>query len=515
MKNKAIPAGLEAVILDMDGVITQTAITHKEAWEKMFNDFLRKHSKSYSPFTDKDYGEYVDGKPRYKGVQSFLESRNISIPYGDPNDKPGKESICGLGNRKNELLLEILKDKGVKVYKHAIDKITYWRDQGLKTAVDTSSKNCKYVLEAAGISDLFDVRIDGIVSQERGLKGKPEPDIFLEATKELGISPLNSIVFEDAISGVQAGAKGNFAFVVGVSRTGNERDLYHNGADIVIRDFSEIKIFNNPETEPYFTPKVPFLFNELDEFRKMIQNKEPVLFFDYDGTLTPIVKRPEDALISDEMKHALQQVASRFTVAVVSGRDMDDVKSKIGLESIVYAGSHGFRISGPNGLYKEHEKSEEILPQLDCIERLLESGFSKGFEGVRVDRKRYAVAVHYRNAKEEDLPALNRLVEELLQDIPGFKKGEGKKIIEIKPDVDWHKGKAINWILERLNMTNTDKYFPVYIGDDITDEDAFKALMDKGLGILVGFHGQATAAKYALKNVYQVRLLLEMIAGRV
>ena len=251
------------------------------------------------------------------------------------------------------------------------------------------------------------------------------------------------------------------------------------------------------------------------EIQQIIQNRTPVLFLDYDGTLTPIVKRPEDALISDEMKSALKKCARKMKVAAVSGRDMDDLKSKIQVENLIYAGSHGFRISGPDGLYNEHEKSDEILPRLDEIESECHSEFSKIDEGVQIDRKRYAVAVHYRNADEQNIPAIKQKVDEILMENPDFKKGEGKKILEIKPDVDWHKGKAVLWIMKKLGVDDTSKFVPIYIGDDVTDEDAFQSIRDFGAGILVGSHGQETAAKYKLEDVPNVRSFLQKLAEMV
>ena len=168
---------IQAVVLDLDGVITKTAKVHRKAWKQMFDKFLGKHSDKQDLFTNNDYTNYVDGKPRYEGVKSFLQSRNIDLPFGKPEDKPGDETMSGLGNRKNELFLELIKEKGVEIYPNAIRQIKDWREHGIRTAVVSSSKNCKFVLENAGISDLFDVCVDGITAQKLSLKGKPEPEV--------------------------------------------------------------------------------------------------------------------------------------------------------------------------------------------------------------------------------------------------------------------------------------------------------------------------------------------------
>ncbi|NVO21219.1 MAG: beta-phosphoglucomutase family hydrolase [Bacteroidetes bacterium] len=237
----------DAVIFDLDGVITQTALVHGRAWKKMFDDYLKGRATSlgepFREFTQKDdYLPYVDGKPRYEGVRSFLESRNIHLPFGTPGDSVEQETVCGLGNRKNIAFNEVLDKEGVKVYESTVDLIHELRKNGIHVGVASSSKNCYAVLKAAGLLDLIETRVDGEVSAEIGLKGKPEPDIFLTAAKNLGTDPSRSVVVEDAVSGVAAGRKGNFGLVLGIAREENEDELYENGADIVVSDLSEISI---------------------------------------------------------------------------------------------------------------------------------------------------------------------------------------------------------------------------------------------------------------------------------
>ncbi len=237
--------GFDAVIFDLDGVITQTALVHSAAWSKMFNEYLqqreKKYGEKYRPFTHQDdYLPYVDGKPRYKGVASFLESRNIDIPFGTPDDSPEMETACGLGNRKNQAFNEVLDTEGVKVYQSTVDLLHELIAAGKKIGVASSSKNCKTVLEASGLIDLFETRVDGVVSAELGLHGKPEPDIFTTACDNLGIEYDRAVVVEDAVSGVQAGAKGNFGLTLGIAREDNHRELLINGADIVVSDISDI-----------------------------------------------------------------------------------------------------------------------------------------------------------------------------------------------------------------------------------------------------------------------------------
>lgn len=235
----------KAVIFDLDGVITKTALVHSTAWREMFNDFLRKwekeHGEPFREFTHQDdYLPYVDGKPRYKGVASFLESRGIDLPFGDPADPPDKETVCGLGNKKNDFFKAILDRDGVEVYDTSVTLIKELRKSGIRTGVASSSKNCEPVLRTAGLLDLFETRIDGVVSAEIGLKGKPEPDIFTTACDRLGVEYDQAVVVEDAVSGVQAGRKGNFGLTLGVAREDNRRELKTNGADIVVEDLGEL-----------------------------------------------------------------------------------------------------------------------------------------------------------------------------------------------------------------------------------------------------------------------------------
>ncbi|MFO7997586.1 MAG: trehalose-phosphatase [Bacteroidales bacterium] len=503
---------IDALIFDLDGVITQTRKTHRKAWKELFDWYFERQGKGdNAPMSELDYELYIDGKPRYQGVHSFLESRGIGLPFGNTEDPPGQQSICALGNKKNEIFNEVIDRDGVEVYPDAVDWLKKWRGKGLKTAIVSSSKNCRKVLEAAGLTHLFDARVDGLVSEELGLKGKPDPDIFVEAARQLGTDPLHAVVFEDAISGVQAGQHGFFALVVGVDRFNNGEALRENGADEVITDFSDLDLSDKDLRRTYFSLQGEPVFPDNKEIFKTLSDEKPVIFLDYDGTLTPIVSRPEDALIADEMKQTLRELATLFTVAVVTGRDKDDVEQLVGLDGLIYAGSHGYIITGPDGLFMEHEDSKKIIPKLDQIEKEVEQALEGRTRGVQVDRKRYAIGIHYRNARPEDEEIVFRVVEDMLRKHPGHKKGAGKKIVEIKPDLDWHKGKAVLWILDALQLKDRKDHIPVFIGDDITDEDGFEALKDIGFGILVGGHGQETAARYSLKNVFQVRMFFRRL----
>ncbi len=235
----------DAVIFDLDGVITRTATVHSAAWKEVFDSYLKEREKKYGePFREfsvtEDYLPYVDGKPRYEGVKSFLESRGIDIPYGDPSDPPEKETCCGLGNRKNEAFNKILQRDGVEVFRSTKALIEELKQSGIKLGVASSSKNCLQVLKHAKLTGYFGTIVDGEVSARLGLKGKPEPDIFTEASKNLGVNRHRTVVVEDAVSGVMAGKKGNFGLVIGVARDDNLQELKKYGADLVVSDIGEL-----------------------------------------------------------------------------------------------------------------------------------------------------------------------------------------------------------------------------------------------------------------------------------
>lgn len=280
-----MPTGTyRAVILDLDGVITQTASLHAQAWQQMFNDYLQQRSDqrsdTYEPFDiDADYRCYVDGRPRYDGVRSFLESRGIELPQGQTDDEPDRETICGLGNRKNALFLDLLQQQGVKVYDDAVEQIRRWRAQGLKAAVVSSSRNCVRVLKTADLMDLFDTKVDGVDSDELGLEGKPAPDIFLQAARQLKVEPPQAIAIEDAIAGVKAGRAGQFGLVVGVARNGSSDVLKQHGADRVVHRLDELRELDRDLTTS--------LLREFDPLIQELQGSPIALFTDYDGTLTP------------------------------------------------------------------------------------------------------------------------------------------------------------------------------------------------------------------------------------
>ncbi len=527
----------KAVIFDLDGVVTKTALVHAAAWKEAFDEYLHlRQTRDKEPFCEfthqNDYLPYVDGKPRYKGVKSFLESRGINIPYGEPTDSQDTESICGIGNKKNAKFCQVLRAKGVEVYPSTIQLIKSLESAGVKIGVASSSKNCKEILEVANIEDFFKTRVDGVVSVELGLKGKPEGDIFTTAAFNLGVVPSESVVVEDASSGVAAGRNGGFGLVIGLARENNQKELLENGADLVATDLAEI---NLALIEQWFHKKPKDLFQNWDKESKEIESLEGkeketeviinpfylnsgkshlfsgrkiVFFLDYDGTLTPIVSRPELAVISKDMQDIIKELSKKYTTAIVSGRMREDVEKLVGIPGLVYAGSHGFDIKGPQVSMVEPQ-AEKTIPLVSKITERLKKELST-IEGVIIEEKKFSMAVHYRLASEKEVSGIKLLVQELIQENKSLRLMEGKKVFEILPAIDWNKGKAVRWIMQSINI-KWDCSSVVYIGDDTTDEDAFRIVKSRGTGILVSSVSKASAADFLLTSPKEVKKLFERI----
>jgi len=496
-----------AIIFDLDGVVTDTASVHAAAWKRMFDAFLLRHAARegipFEPFIlEKDYLPYVDGKLRLDGLRSFLASRGIVLPEGGPQDPPDVDTVLSLGKRKQADFLKQIQEQGASVYQSTVDLIHSAKKHGLKTAVISSSKSCAMILDSMHLADLFDARVDGVDSELLGIPGKPAPDIFLEAARQLHVRPERAVVIEDAVSGVQAGRAGGFGLVVGIARGGGKEALLQGGADIVVADLSEIRINGEPET-PAPLPSA------LDDFARIawqVEGKRIAVFLDYDGTLTPIVETPEQAVMADDIREAVLDLSRHCAVGIISGRDLADVRDKVRIDSIVYAGSHGFDIAGPENLQVAHTVGEEFLPVLDRAENALAAQLS-AIEGILVERKKFAIAIHYRRVAPENVERVETIVDAIASQHPMLRKAYGKKIFEFQPQMDWHKGKALLALLATLGLDGKE-VLPLFIGDDVTDEDAFRALQGRGIGIVVWDQPYETAAAYSLNNPDQVREFL-------
>jgi alpha,alpha-trehalase len=355
------------------------------------------------------------------------------------------------------------------------------------------------------------VIVDGVLAGELGIPGKPHPAVFLEAAARLGIEPPRAAIVEDAQSGVQAGRDGGFSIVVGVDRGGNAEELAAGGATVVVTDLDQLTVV---PAQPAPRATLPSAAGAFDHIRERLSGFEPAVFLDYDGVLTPIVAHPDLAVLSEENRRVLADLASAVTVAVVSGRDVADVRDKVRLPGIYYAGSHGFDIISPSGepvIDERLDAFQQYLAPLDEATRMLEEKL-EGVEGSQVERKRFAIAVHYRRVRAADFDRIENAVRETAPHVPVLRVTTGKKIFEFRPDFDWDKGQALLWLLRELDLFRPD-VVPVYVGDDTTDEDAFRVVRKLGIGIVVGREGEDSLAGYALEDTDQVAAFLGRLAA--
>jgi len=386
------------------------------------------------------------------------------------------------------------------------EHLTHWKNSYTRIAVIHPDKE-----SAEKISGKLDGVVEFELTAERspGPKGTYPKDLLDTVIKKLRVPAEGVILVSEDPWFMSSGRTMGLAMVIGIrEKTPGKRKLYDQGANLVLERLEDISVYRGEDAPFSFIQLLPNVFTDLNKFETPFHDKEPVFFLDYDGTLTPIVKDPSRAFLPENTRDLLEELARLYTVAVVSGRDMDDIKHFIKLDQIIYAGSHGFRISGPRGLYMEHEAARALLSRLDQFEKHLRNTLEKKINGVEVERKHFAIAVHYRNAPPASLDLIRKETDQLLINNKEFRTGTGKKILEIKPSIKWHKGKAVEWIMDKLDLSDSEKYVPVYVGDDVTDEDAFRTISDDGIGILAGTHSLPSAAHYQLKNVDQVKKFL-------
>lgn len=304
----------------------------------------------------------------------------------------------------------------------------------------------------------------------------------------------------------------DMALVLGLDlEANNQKALYESGADLVLESMEDFKIISGNHQTASFTQSFQSAFQYIENHRATLDQQRPLFFFDYDGTLAPIQSDPDKAFMPEQMRRSLELLAQKFRVSIVSGRDMKDLKDFVQLESLIYAGSHGFRIAGPGDIQMQHDQTKVLLPQLDDMTDLLQKTDIFQQKGIEIERKHLAIAIHYRNAAKGSYRKLYSEIKRLIKPYEDFKMGHGKKILEIRPSIPWHKGKAVHWITEKLQEIDQVDYFPVYMGDDITDEDAFKSISQHGLGILVGEHDQPSAAHCQLRDVSEVQKLIHYL----
>ena len=495
----------DAVIFDLDGVLTDTASIHAAAWAALFNDFLQRRKASddedHSPFTDDDYRHFVDGKARGDGVTDFLASRGISLPPGSASDST-EDTICGLGARKQEIFLKGL-HAGVPVFESTVGLVRKLALTGVAVGVYSSSRNCERILQDAGLGDLFTVRVDGVVAQDLELPGKPDPAVLLETTRRLGAVPERSVVVEDAEAGVEAGSGGGFALVIGVDRTGHGEELRRHGADVVVPDLVDVAVRTGDKP----MSRLPNAVDSYGQLIGVVGGRRPFVCLDFDGTLSEIVSDPDAARLVDGAAKALENLAAHCPVAILSGRDLADVRDRIGIPGIWYAGSHGFELIGPDGSHHHNDAADAAVPILESAAAELNDAL-KHVPGAYVEHKRYAVAVHFRNVSPDRVAEVVATTHRHGQR-HGLRVTGGRKVVELRPDIDWDKGSALAWIRDLIHETG--RVLPIYVGDDLTDEDAFDAIRSNGIGVVVRHDedgDRPTSAQFTLNNPDEVQEFL-------
>ncbi|WP_170979342.1 trehalose-phosphatase [Roseomonas sp. HF4] len=502
---------LDAVLFDMDGVVVDTAGLHATAWKRLLDPVLAaaaaRTGKEVAPF-DKmaDYLRHVDGKPRLAGLRALLDARGVTLPEGEPADGPEADTLHGLAARKNAIFHDLLASSEIRRFPGTLRLLRDLRAAGLRLAIFSASRNAARVLDRAGVAGLFDARLDGAEAASLGLPGKPDPAMLLAATGRLGAAPGATAVIEDSQAGVAAAHGGGFAQAIGLDRGGNAEALAEAGAGIVAEDAGELALDAAGRLALRRIATLPEADAAAEAAR--LAGRRPMVFLDYDGTLSPIVPDPDKALLPGSMRDALATLARTCDVAVITGRDLAQIRRLVDLPGLIYAGSHGFEIAGPEGWGEGLERGTEFLPALDAAEAALRDRLAP-IAGTLVERQRFSLAVHYRHAAADDAPRVAGIVREVLAETGSLRAGAGKMVLRIQPDIPWHKGHAVRWLLARAG----DRV-PVFVGDDVTDEDAFRELAGEGLTLVVrGETDRPTSADLALADTEAVRGFLLALAA--
>lgn len=496
-----------AVVFDLDGVLVDTSRLHAAAWKATFDELLGSLGDSREFDIVDDYHRHVDGLPRYRGVEAFLASRDIELPWGDRKDPPGLETICAVGNLKNEAFHELVDTEGTNPQPGVVDLLEGLSAAGVPIAVVSSSRNARLVIPEE-VSRHVNLMFDGTDRAELGLPGKPAPDMFVEAARRMGADPRAAAVVEDAPSGAEAGRRGGFSVVVGVGDDVRDQ-LLRAGADFVVGGTGDL-----PIDVHRWANLLPQPLDAITSAGRIVEDLRgrPAIFLDYDGTLTPIVADPDLANIGDRERGILGALVGRAPLAIISGRGLSDVHDHVAVEGLTYSGSHGWEIATVDGNTYDHERASEFLGDLDMADGMLQDE-TASLDGIHVERKRFAIAVHTRRAGSQAArvsagAAARRVVERFER----LRLSEGKEVFELRPDVEWDKGRALAHLLE----TMPGDPCPLYIGDDTTDEDAFVEVRIRGgIAIRVGepVPPIETWATYRIPSPKETSVFLERLAG--
>ncbi len=379
------------------------------------------------------------------------------------------------------------------------------RERRVRTALISSATHFSEIVKRAGLASLFDARVDGLTSKA-GPQGMPDPATFDKAAEKLDLENARCIFIGDTIAGVHAGRDGAFGLVIGVDRHHSRQALLNAGAHLVVSDLAELDVNS---LDAGFPGETPNALDALPDFARRLGTMRLVVFLDYDGTLTPIVDRPELAVLSDHMRATLTTLGRHCPTAIISGRSLDDVKALVGIEELFYTGNHGFELEVPGSRARQHRGGEH-LATIARAARSLEPLIAP-IDGAFIENKQYSLSVHYRLAPADRVAEIKAFVDEAVAELPLLRTHQGKMVFEIRPRIEWDKGKAVQWLLEALDL-DTEDVLPIYIGDDVTDEDAFRTVLPRGIGVIVANERRPTAAMYTLRDTAEVREFLERLA---
>jgi alpha,alpha-trehalase len=500
---------IKGVIFDMDGVVTQTAVLHFKAWKEIIDKLLYKITNyNIKPFSENEYFHYLDGMPRIDGMRNFLSARGFGMNKLEDLYESIDACVQEACENKNRLLLSMLTEEKVEYFEDTIEFIKFLLKHNYLIAIISSSKNCKQILKNAKIDDLFPVCVDGILSEELGLQGKPDPAIFLEAAKRLNLAPHECIIVEDALAGVKAGKIGGFGGVIALDRRNRLHDEFAElDPDYILPDLSSKQTQLYHRLEKIKKGHLESAFNIVPLLFDLLNNKtELVIFLDYDGTLTPIVGRPEHAVLSSAMHECLSQLSQHYLTIIISGRELANLKSHVNIPHIFYSGNHGFECEGPEQYNLTYQIGNEYIDDVNAVYQELYALF-KNIKGCIVENKKFSLSVHYRLVNENLYEFISQQIDNALLNYPNLIRHYGKKVFEVHPNIQWNKGIAAAHILKQFKTKN-NAIVPIYIGDDITDEDAFKKLGFRGITIKVTGEPLKTQAHYFLNSPMEVQEFL-------
>ncbi|HWT49844.1 MAG TPA: trehalose-phosphatase [Mycobacterium sp.] len=506
----------DAVIFDLHGVLTDAALAQRTAWASLFNDYVARRpdreDEDHAPFTDDDYWQLIDGKPRPDAVTDFLASRGISLPRGVPSDT-GDSTICGLANRQRQLCADLL-DREVPLFGAMVTLARNLRDIDVPTAVRSSSSGPHQSSKLSGVDGLLDVYIGETAAEGLAIAGSPglvvpsEAARVVDAADGLGVLPRRAVVVGDTEAGLSEGRDAGFALVIGVDRTGNADELLQQGADVVVADLADIAV----RTGDKRISEIPNALKAYAQLAGIAIGRKSLLFLDFDVALARILSDPGAVALADKAARALKALAEVSPVVVVGGGDPTDIRDRMGIPGLWYAGSNGFELVGPDGHHREHEAGAGAATILAGAADELREILGQ-IPGMRMLHTRFAVAVHYHEVAAEHVGEIFATMRRLGQRNKLRVTG-GSGLIQLLPDVDRGQGTRLAWI--RSLIDESKSMVPIFIGGDLIDEDVFEAVQLGGVGIALRNGADAnrrTAARFALDSPDEVREALELGAG--